>query len=144
MKPLKIYVASSWRNQRQPHVVETLRRAGHQVYDFRNPRNEDADTGFHWTEVDGGWKSWTPEKFRAALRHPIAQKGFTADLQAMEWADAFVLVMPCGRSAHLEAGWAIGAGKPTYILLSDGEPELMYKLATGLCLSVDELIKELS
>ena len=47
----------------------------------------------------------------------------------MEWADAFVLLMPCGRSAHLEAGWAIGAGKPTAILLSAGEPELMYKMA---------------
>ena len=33
----KIYVASSWRNPFYPDVVETLRKAGHDVYDFRNP-----------------------------------------------------------------------------------------------------------
>ena len=33
----KIYVASSWRNPHQPAIVEELRVAGHEVYDFRNP-----------------------------------------------------------------------------------------------------------
>jgi nucleoside 2-deoxyribosyltransferase len=50
-------------------------------------------------------------------------------MDALEDCDACVLVMPCGRSAHLEAGFAIGAGKPTAILISEGEPELMYKMA---------------
>ncbi|KKM57932.1 hypothetical protein LCGC14_1550120, partial [marine sediment metagenome] len=29
---MKFYVASSWRNERQPHVVEYLRKMGHDVY----------------------------------------------------------------------------------------------------------------
>ena len=29
------------------------------------------------------------------------------------WDDTFVLVLPCGRSAHLELGWAVGQGKRT-------------------------------
>lgn len=33
----KIYVASSWRNKYYSEVVDTLRAAGHEVYDFRNP-----------------------------------------------------------------------------------------------------------
>ena len=46
----------------------------------------------------------------------------------MKWADACVLVLPCGRSAHLEAGWFVGAGKPLHILQLDREePELMYR-----------------
>jgi hypothetical protein len=32
---MKIYVASSWRNERQQDVVKTLRAANHEVYDFR-------------------------------------------------------------------------------------------------------------
>lgn len=32
---MKIYVASSWRNGRQPYVVDMLRERGHAVYDFR-------------------------------------------------------------------------------------------------------------
>ncbi len=34
---MKLYVASSWRNKEQPVVVEMLRQAGHEVYDFRAP-----------------------------------------------------------------------------------------------------------
>ena len=40
----KIYVASSWRNEYYPEVVEKLREAGHEVYDFRNPPS--GDPGF--------------------------------------------------------------------------------------------------
>ena len=125
---MKIYVASSWRNERQPLIVQRLRDAGHEVYDFRNPIP--GDNGFQWSKIDADWQLWGASEFREALSHHAAEAGFANDLGAMECADAFVLVMPCGRSAHLEAGWAIGQGKPTCILLdSQDEPELMYKLA---------------
>jgi hypothetical protein len=139
---MNIYVASSWRNERQPEVVAALRRAGHEVYDFRNPR--DGGNGFHWREIDGGWRQWSPERFRVALEHPSARAGFRHDFDAMGWAEAGVLVLPCGRSAHLEAGHFVGAGKPLFILLADGEPELMYRMATALCVDLGELIERLS
>lgn len=128
----RIYVASSWRNPIQPIVVTMLRTLGHEVYDFRNPRP--GDDGFHWSEVDPEWKGWEPAAFRDCLSHPTAQAGFASDFDAMQWADTFVLVLPCGRSAHLEAGWAIGAGKPTCIILHrvGFEPELMYLLAAEI------------
>lgn len=136
---MRIYVASSWRNDAAyPAVVVQLRRAGHDVYDFRNPRP--GDFGFHWSEIDPTWESWDAGRFRQALEDPIAVAGFASDFDAMRWAEAFVLVLPCGRSAHLEAGWAIGAGKPTAVLLADGEPELMYLLAGYLALTVAEVL----
>ena len=47
-KPEYIYVASSWRCTMQMAVVEVLKAASFEVYDFRNP----ADTpGFGWQEV---------------------------------------------------------------------------------------------
>jgi hypothetical protein len=139
---MQIYVASSWRNARQPNVVSALRAVGHDVYDFRNPRP--GDVGFAWTQIDPDWRLWTPEKFRAALSHPVAADGFRTDYDAMKWATACVLVMPCGRSAHLEAGYFVGARKPLVILLSDGEPELMYALATAVCTTVEEVRDALS
>lgn len=143
---MKIYVASSWRNERQPEVVEQLRAAGHEIYDFRSPHlGPGIDTaGFHWSQIDPDWKNWTPAKFRFHLGHPVARNGFASDLEGMKWADAFVLVMPCGRSAHLELGWAIGARKRSVILLSDGEPELMYGLADSLCVDMPEVIEVLA
>jgi len=138
----KIYVASSWQNLIQPRVVDALRLAGHLVYDFRNP--QPGNPGFHWTAVDPAWQSWDGGKFRDALEHPEARRGFALDFQAMKWADTCVLVMPCGRSAHLEAGFFTGAGKALYILLEDGEPELMYRMADGLFVDLPELLSALA
>lgn len=77
----KIYVASSWRNERQPEVVRILREAGHEVYDFRHP--QPGNEGFHWSEIDCAWEHWVPQQYRAALSHPIAEAGFGLDFDAM-------------------------------------------------------------
>jgi nucleoside 2-deoxyribosyltransferase len=135
---MRIYVASSWRNPTQPAVVEALRTAGHSVFDFRHPKP--GNDGFKWSDIDPSWQEWTPEQFRHQLHHPIANQGFGIDFRAMEQASAGVLVLPAGRSAHLEAGYFVGARKPLFILLSDGEPELMYKMAAGICTTLEELI----
>lgn len=142
---LKVYIASSWRNERQPEVVKAVRDAGFVVYDFRNPKEHalERDEGFHWSDIDPEWQTWTPEEFIGGLTHPLARDGFISDFEALQQADIIVLVMPCGRSSHLELGYAAGQGKPTIILLSDGEPELMYKMTTTLVVSMDELISAL-
>lgn len=144
MTRARIYLASSWRNQYQPALVETLRTAGHQVYDFRNP--VPGGKGFGWSQLGlGDWRDYTPAIARDALQHPVAQAGFKSDHDAMEWADTFVMALPCGRSAHLELGWACGAKKRTFILqLEQQEPELMYLEANQICLSVDELLAALA
>lgn len=137
----KIYLASSWRNERYPEILRALRAAGHEVYDFRNPR--DGDSGFSWREVHPNWQEWTPEQYRAALEHPAAVRGLGNDFAGMNWCDTLVAVAPFGRSASLELGWGIGAGKFTAVLLAPGEPELMFRLADRLCLDVSELLREL-
>lgn len=125
----RIYVASSWRNEeRQQYAVRILKACGHEVYDFREPK--EGERGFNWSEIDPEWQQWNAEQFIAALDHPIAKKGFALDLEALATAHACLLVMPCGRSAHLELGYCRGARMPTAIWLEDSyaEPELMYKL----------------
>lgn len=135
----RIYVASSWRNERQPNVVARLRAVGHLVYDFRNPSCDLA--GFQWSDIGLDPENCTAREYRnALLTHPRAAQGFMSDLRAMQWADACVLVLPCGRSAHLEAGWFCGQGKRTIILTGDGEqPELMALLANEICVNMLEV-----
>lgn len=135
---MNIYVASSWRNEFQPEVVQALRKAGHEVYDFRHP--VDGDNGFHWSDIDPEWQEWTPDAYREHLNHPLARQGFFKDMDALRDCAICVLVQPCGISAHLELGWAEGAGKATAVLLKQGEPELMYKMVGRLCTSLPELI----
>lgn len=135
----RIYVASSWRNPYQPEVVAALRKAGHEVYDFRNPK--DNPGGFHWADVDENWQDWQPEEYIRNLTHPVAEKDFKADLDAMLWADTSVLVLPCGRSAHTEAGWMAGAGKKVIVYIPEmQEAELMYKLFDFVSGDLNEII----
>jgi len=132
----KIYVASSWRNLHQPLVVQALRELGHDVYDFRHPPG---GAGFGWEQVNGDWRSWSTEQYREALKHPVARAGFASDMKTLRECDAYVLVMPCGRSANWELGFAMGEGKPGFVVqLEPAEPELMYSEATILA-SVAEL-----
>lgn len=157
---MRLYVASSWRNSFQPAVVAGLRDNDHEVYDFRHP--SPGDNGFHWSEIDPQWKRWSPTQFDQALAHPIAKAGFDKDFGAMRHSDGCVLVLPSGRSAHIEAGWFVGKGLPLWIYQPHGghsysdkpcsacgdldgchggiEPELMYSFSEGVFDDLNDLI----
>lgn len=142
----RIYLATSWRNELQPRVLQALRDDGHLVYDFRNPADEGPEagnprvTGFSWSNIDPDWELWTPAQQIKAYQHHLAQRGLQLDYDAMRWADAFVMLQPAGRSAALELGWAIGARKLTAVLLAPGqEPELMIRLADHLTGDLESL-----
>lgn len=151
--PEYVYVASSWRNPMQPALIAVLKAAGIPAYDFRNP---EGGTGFSWREVKDDYtgppigvdgirakgSDWENQaEYLRMVEHPRAVEGFDADFAAMQRADTFVMALPCGKSAHLELGWAIGAGKRTAILLEDPvEPELMYRMADHLATSVHDLL----
>lgn len=139
----RVYVASSWRNEQQPKVIADLQSFGHQVYDFRNPPS--GVPGFAWGEIGKDWQQWTADAYRKHLTtHPIAARGYMSDMRGMEWADTCLLLLPCGRSAHLEAGWFAGRGKRLIIWARDGEePELMALMANAICINLDEVIEEL-
>lgn len=144
----QIYVASSWRNIRYPEVVSRLRSEGHDVYDFRNPAV--GDEGFSWRQVPGApeadhRKGWPAADVVRVLAQPRAQAGFKSDMDALRSCDACVLVLPCGRSAHLELGWAVGAGRRTIVLLDDpAEPDLMHLMVDRICLDLDQVVEELT
>ena len=142
-RPVSIYVASSWRNEYYPEVVVKLREAGYDVYDFRNPPS--GDLGFKWGSIDPYFMDWTPSQYRNMLHHPKAERQFHNDIEAMEACDACVLVLPCGRSAHTEAGWFAGKGKRVFAYIPEKqEPELMYKLFDDVCCSIQDLIEALN
>jgi hypothetical protein len=130
---MKIYVASSWRNEFQQAVVTRLRKIGHEVYDFRGE-------GFSWREVDVSWLSWSPSRYVEGLSHQCAERGFKRDMDALRWADATVMVMPCGPSASMEMGWSVGAGKPTAVYIPGlREPDLMVKMANLITVSLEDV-----
>lgn len=142
----RVYVASSWKNELQQDVVAALRKDGFEVYDFKHP--DETSKGFHWSDVMPNYKGGVaPAEFRKALDHPLCKEGFARDFNAMLNADVCVMVMPCGRSAHIEAGYFVGNIDKFLIIFIPTvgliEPELMYKMADKIVLSMPELLSVL-
>ena len=144
MTKLKIYLASSWQNKEYEQVLNTLRLEGYETYDFKHPENKEL-SNFDWEKLDKEYNKWTCSDFKKALNHPEAIKAFQKDFQAMQEADFCVLLLPCGRSAHSEAGWMKGKGKKVFILdLSENpKPELMYRMYDDYLTETMELIERI-
>ncbi len=140
----RIYLASSWRNKYHFDLWNKL-VLKHQVYNFKGTLGPAGKTGpqptaFSWAELDPHWEDWDTKTYRDALYFPRASQGYLGDLRGMEWADTCVLLLPCGRSAHLEAGYMKGRSKRLIIYIPERqEPDLMYLLADNIVLSEDEL-----
>ncbi len=140
MNKVKVYVASSWKNEFQDIVVEAIIAMGHSAYDFKHPPSS---TGFSWQEVSNApIGSLSFEEWKELLRPPRSEQGFNVDMNALRQCDACLLVLPCGRSAHLELGWACAAGKRTAVLVPPEhptEPDLMVKMTTHGLIRMKEL-----
>jgi hypothetical protein len=131
---MKIYVASSWRNEYYTDVVERLNLCGHSVWNWRSPPT--GGNGFRWQDT-GVMDYQHGDKvsslaWNQMLNSHAAQAGFASDLAGMNWCDIGVLLHPCGRSAHLEAGWIAGRGKTVHVFAPDAvEPDLMVLALNG-------------
>lgn len=136
---MNIYVASSWRNEFYKDVREKLIIEGFDVHDFKDEKCQ-----FHWSELDPKWVDWSvADSIDFIKNHEKCDKAFQHDFSGLVNCDALVLLNPCGKSAHLETGFAIGANKPVFIYKHSGDPELMYLMANGIFDNLDDIIKEL-
>lgn len=131
-----IYLASSWRNLELALGLTALIRAwGHEVICF-GERGRDGFR-FHWRQVEPNRARLTS---RSLLASPLAQRAVERNRSRLDRADTCLLLLPCNRGAHLEAGFAVGRGKRLVVVgrFLPGEFELMYGLADAL-VSIDDL-----
>lgn len=142
---MRLYVATSWKNPFYEMVVTALRLYGHQVYDWRNPPT--GGHGFRWqdTGVQADPENCSTPELAEFHAQPVAQMGFASDMLGLFWCEACVLLLPSGNSAHIEAGYAKGSGKPLYILRpAPTKADLMHLMADGIFGNADALINALA
>lgn len=136
---MKIYIASSWNNKEDVRqLAEYLRGYGLEVDDFTD--DSEGRYVFHWNEL-GNLEEIDAKNFMEDER---TQKAFKQDKEMLDWADMVILLLPAGRSSHLEAGYAVGCGKPLLIFAPHGFPkgefDVMYGFAEKLCDDVIEIL----
>jgi hypothetical protein len=136
-----IYIIGSLRNQNIPKVANQLRK--------ENPNWEVFDSWFSpGPKADDFLRDYCINKgfdYKQTLKDWASTHIFEFDKKHISRATDVVMVMPCGKSGHLELGWARGKGKRGYILF-DKTPErvdIMYQFATDIFFNQNELIQEL-
>jgi hypothetical protein len=134
-----VYVIGSLRGAAVPAVGHDLRQAGFTVWDDWHSAGETADDSWRDYEIARG------RTYPEALQGVAASNTFRCDRAYIDLADAVVLAAPAGKSAHLELGYALGQGKPGYVLLEEENSryDVMYRFATGVFMDIESLVKEL-
>ena len=136
----KIYLIGSLRSPKVPEVAQKLRAAGHIVFD---------DWFAAGPEADDYWQKYEQERghnYKQGLAGYAAHHVFNFDKHHLDTNDLAVLMLPAGKSGHLELGYMIGRGKPGYILFDNAMPDrwdVMYLFASGVFFDVESLINEL-
>lgn len=122
-----IYLIGSLRNKEVPLLGRYLREElDCEVFDDWFAAGPIADDSWQEFETIRG------NPYDVAIRQYAAKHVFNFDKTHLDRADAVVLVLPAGKSGHLKLGYAIGKGKPGYVLF-DKEPERwdqMYQFAS--------------
>ena len=133
-----IYLIGSLRNPQVLIVASVLRGAGYEVFDDWYAAGENADDAWRDYERQRG------HTFAEALQGLAAKHVFAFDREHLEKADIAILVLPAGKSGHLELGWHLGRGKRGYILLDDPDRwDQMYQYACGVYTNLEKLIENL-
>lgn len=131
-----LYLIGSLRNPEVTKVARILRAQNWDVFD---------DWMAAGPEADDYWMRYEQERGHGiceALQGRSARHVFNYDRSHLDRCHVGVLVLPAGKSGHLELGYLIGQGKPGYILLN-GEPErfdVMYGFAAGVFTCIEDLI----
>lgn len=136
----KIYLIGSLRNPNVPIISKKLREAGHEVFDDWFAAGPEADDWWQRYEIDKG------HNFKQALSGFAANHVYNFDKHHLDTNDLAILVLPAGKSGHLELGYMIGKGKPGYILFDDVMPDrwdVMYLFASAVFFNVESLVEKL-
>jgi hypothetical protein len=133
----KCYIASSWKNaDTVKTLAQFLRQYEMEVYAFCEPegRPDDLDNFVFGAEQWDGPLPMDQTDWITFTKNHLTERAFKADKAGLDWANTVILLLPCGKSAHMEAGYAVGQGKELYIYgnLPIGERDTMYLFANGL------------
>ena len=135
-----IYLIGSLRNAEIPKLARRLREALNvEVFDdWFSPGPKADDFWRDFEHVRGS-------SYKQALSSYAATHVYEFDKFHIDRLPIVVMVMPAGKSGHLELGYKLGKGDLGYIFF-DEEPErwdVMYQFATDLFFNEKELVTEL-
>lgn len=116
------FIASRWRNRDNVRLLaQKLREKGFSVYCFideehsLNDPNEDPEEEMKKFETIVDWRN-----------NPTVKAMFDHDMNGLRDSETLIMLLPAGKSAHMEAGAAYGMGKKCILVGDQKETESLY------------------
>ncbi len=136
------FIASRWRNKETVlELTEKLRAKGKSVYCFI----EGDGTEYALKDFE---EKHTPEEFMQKFESipdwttdPRVKEIFDVDMNALKESESLILLLPAGKSAHVEAGAAYGMGKRCILIGEQKEAESLYMIFSEFYKTIDAFIE---
>lgn len=152
---MKIYLASSWKNKKEVReLAEQLMVLSFvEVDDFTDPSL--GRYVFSWDDLEDEYKNILGKVIPSSsyaqaikfVQDERAIRAFKEDINQVRGSDVLILILPCGRSAHTEFGYAAAKGKKLIVYAPDGfkteDCEVMYNFADLMTYSLAEIYQKL-
>lgn len=138
------FIASRWRNKEDVlNLTHQLRNKGKSVYCFI----EGDGKNYYLKNAE---QQHDPEEFMKMFEripdwqtNPHVREIFDVDMNALRDSEVLVLLLPAGKSAHIEAGAAYGMGKKMIVIGEQKETESLYLIFDQFYNSIDNFIDSL-
>lgn len=132
------FISGRWRNRDAVlELVGRIREKGYSVYCFLEAKhsaaflNDDPEQNMHSFEK----RDWRTD--------PYIQEIFKNDLDGERASETFVMLLPVGKSCHIEAGIAYGLGKKCILIGQQKEAESLYLIFEESYDSVDDFLQSI-
>lgn len=137
------FVASRWRNKEAVlELARKMREKGKAVYTFIEGDGEKY-------ELKDVHEKYTPEEFMKHFEsrdwqndHAIREV-FEVDMDALKKSESVILLLPAGKSAHIEIGVAYGLGKKCILIGEQKEAESLYCIFDEVYSTIDAFVVSL-
>jgi len=139
------FIASRWRNKEiVEELTEKIRNKGKTVYCFLEEETNNS-------EIKITKEDLSPDDFMNKFEsipdwknNPEVRKIFEIDMSALKNSEKLILLLPAGKSAHIEAGVAYGMGKTCIVIGEQTEAQSLYLIFNKFYNSIDDFISTLN
>lgn len=130
------FIASRFRNKQSVlDLTKKLRQKEKTVYCFVE-EYDDSQTPEEYMQTFESIPNWREDESVNAM--------FEKDMRALRDSDSLILLLPAGKSAHVEAGAAYGMGKKCIVIGEQKEAESLYLIFDMFYSTIDEFVESLS
>ena len=133
------FISSRWRNRDEVlSLLSNLRKNGKTVYCFIEEKHNPGTPNDNPEEVMAKFeaiKNWHSDRF--------VKKIFQRDLRGLKASKCIIVLLPGGKSTHIEAGIAFGLGKKLTLIGEQKETESLYLIFNKIYPNIDQFLKSI-